>query len=124
MKRIIAGILITAAALCIGITSLFVQTNTCDTLCRSIDETLTDLKNENYEEVQKDCDSVYGLWTDKKVIFHIFTDHNEIINLEMQMAKLPQKKTDYKKLKEILLECENNINHIKNSTYPSLGNIF
>lgn len=122
MNRLIAGISLLAVSLIIGITSLYIQINTCDKLCEKIEASVNTLENE--EKTKENCEKLYSYWERKKVVFHIFTDHSEIMDLEYDMAKVPEIIDKKEELKDTLLQCENEINHIKTSSYPSLGNIF
>ncbi len=126
MKRVIISVILLAAVLGLSIVSHFTLMNTCDSLTAALTDVRSAARNGDMQDLEICVENVLEQWQGDKTVFHILIHHNLMTELETSM-----KKAEYYcaagETDNVYTEAENcieNISHIKESSTPSLSNIF
>lgn len=126
MKRVIIAAILLAAVLGLSIFSHFSLMNACDSLTAALTDVRTAARNGDENELKILTEKALIQWQKEKTLFHILIHHNLMTELETSMKKA-EYYTAAGEIEEVYAEAENcieNISHIKESSTPSISNIF
>ena len=126
MKRVVIAVILLLTVLGMSIAAHFTLMKACDELTADLIDVRTAAEAEDRSDLQNSVDKMLADWESRKTLLHILIHHNLMTDLEISI-----KKAEYSakagNSDEVYAEIENaieNTAHIKESSTPSISNIF
>lgn len=126
MKRVIIALILLIAVLGMSVAAHFTLMKTCDELTADLMDVRAASENARQTDLQNAVKKTLGDWEHRKTLLHILIHHSLMTDLEISMKKAAYF-AENGKADEVYAEAENaieNTAHIKESSTPSISNIF
>ena len=126
MKRVIIALILLFAVLGMSLAAHFTLMKTCDELTSDLIVVRAAAENANRSDLRNAVKKTLGDWECRKTLLHILIHHSLMTDLEISMKKAAYF-AENGNLDEVYAEAENaieNTAHIKESSTPSISNIF
>ncbi len=126
MKRVIIAVILLCGVLGMSIAAHFALMKTCDELTSDLIDIRLASESDNLADLQNAVKKTLGDWERRKTLLHILIHHSLMTDLEISMKKA-EYFAENGKADEVYAEAENAIEntvHIKESSTPSISNIF
>lgn len=126
MKRVIIALILLIAVLGMSIAAHFTLMKTCDELTADLIDVRAASESGRQSDLQNAVKKTLADWERRKTLLHILIHHSLMTDLEISMKKAAYF-AENGNLDEVYAEAENaieNTAHIKESSTPSISNIF
>lgn len=126
MKRTVVALMLLVAALAASIYSHFSVMRACDELTQSLTVVRQNAADGDFEATQTSLGNAAEQWEKQKTLYHVLIHHSLMTDLEISMKKAAYF-SECGNMQGVFDEVENsieNISHIKESSSPSISNIF
>ena len=126
MKRVIIALILLFAVLGMSIAAHFTLMKACDELTADLIVVRAAAENANRSDLRNAVKKTLGDWEHRKTLLHILIHHSLMTDLEISMKKAAYF-AENGNFDEVYAEAENaieNTAHIKESSTPSISNIF